>query len=312
MKNEKISIFGYKSEKSIKKYNRLLMIPYLLITFFILFLIMRPIVIDVLKLKTLPFNNPWLFIIFYPMLIGICHFIAIIVHELGHVFFGILAGKSFYSITFLICKIEYTKELKKFRFHFDCRELHRDGFFTFGSVVMAPKNVKYDSFKEIFYYLGGIIFNLLAWILLFIFHGNSLLSLMMLHLGLLALIPYRYSSATGGADGYLAISTLFSDELREIYKIQHEALKYLELDVKLTSDEIFKISEYLIDSQYLNNKCLAYFLLANYYIDNKDYAKATEYINKMKDMKEAFWYIEDEIKGLEDKILGKNHQLSGN
>lgn len=306
MKNEKNSIFGYKSEKSIKKYNRFLMIPYLLITFFVLFLIMRPIFIDVLKRKSLPFNSPWLFMIFYPMLIGICHFIATVVHELGHVFFGILAGKKLYIITFLIFKIEYSRELKKFRFYCDYKGLIRDGFFTYGSIIMGPKNVKYDPFKEVFYYLGGIIFNILVWLLLSIFHGNSVLSLMMLYLGLLALIPYRYSSAVGGADGYLAISTLFSAELREIYKMQHEAIKYLHSYAKLTSDEILKISEHLINSQYLNNKCLAYFLLASFYIDNKDYAKATEYINRIKEMKETFWYDEEAIKGLEDKILCEN------
>lgn len=34
MENSKFSIFGYNSEKSIKNYNRFLIIPYLLITFF--------------------------------------------------------------------------------------------------------------------------------------------------------------------------------------------------------------------------------------------------------------------------------------
>lgn len=316
MKNEKNSIFGYKSEKSIKKYNRFLMIPYLLITFFVLFLIIRPIFIDVLKRKSLPFNSPLLFMIFYPILIFISDFIATIVHELGHVFFGILAGRKFYSITFLVFTIEYSSKTKKISCYYDNNRLIRDRFIAFGSAAMIPNNIKYSSFNDILYYLGGVIFNLLAWFLLYIFHGNSVLSLMMLYSGLSTLIPYRYVSTTGGADGYYVISTLFSVEARKIYEMQNEAAKYLFSDIKLSLDEIFKVSEFLINSPYLNNKFLAYFLLASFYIDNKDYAKATEHINKMKEMKETllngetFWYDEDTIKGLEDKILCENQQLS--
>ncbi len=94
MENSKFSIFGYNSEKSIKNYNRFLMIPYLLITFLLL-LIMRPIFIDVIKRKSLLFNSPWLFMIFYSMVIGICNFKVTVVHELVHVFLKFLWGKNF-------------------------------------------------------------------------------------------------------------------------------------------------------------------------------------------------------------------------
>lgn len=317
MKSEKNSIFGYKSEKSIKMYNRVLkwflQFPLFVL---ILFIIVYPLYVSVLKNKPLPFNNPWLFMILYPILIAVSDFIATVVHELGHVFFGILAKKKFYSITFLAFTIEYSSKTKKFSYYHDNKRLIRDKLVAVGSAAMIPNNIKYSPFKDIIYYLGGAIFNLLAWFLLFIFHGNSVLSLMMLYSGISTLIPFRYASTTEGADGYYVISTLFSVEVRKIYEMQYESAKYLFSDIKLSSAEIFKVSEFLTNSPYLNNKFLAYFLLASFYIDNKDYAKATEHINKMKKMKgtllngETFWYDEDEVKRLEDKILCENHQLS--
>ncbi|WP_288867668.1 hypothetical protein [uncultured Parvimonas sp.] len=308
MKSNEFYIFEYNSKESVKKYNRILMmlfqIPLLL---FILFMIFYPIVVDVLKKKPLPYNNPWLFLIIYPVLIGISGIISTIVHELGHVFFGIITGKSFYDMTFLVFTIEYSKQTKKFHFYYD--DSYLKDFVAVGKATMVDKNNKYNPFNNIIYYLGGAIFNILAWILLFIFQGNSILSLMMLYSGLSALIPFRYISTTGGFDGYLIISTLFSPKAREMYKMQHEVAKYLFAGVKLTADEIFKISEYLIHSPYLNNQCLAYFLLAEFYLDNRCFEKATYYVDEIKEMKkillkgEAFWYNEDEIKRLEDNIL---------
>lgn len=306
-------IFKYNSEKSVRIYNRvltvLLQIPF---TIFILFMIVYPICIDILKNKPLPFGSPWLFIIVYPILIVITDFIATIVHELGHVLFGFFSGRKFHSIIFFGITIEYSLKTKKICYYYDNNRLIRDRFIALGSAGMIP-NVKYSPFKDIIYYLGGSILNLIVWLLSFIFYGNSIFSLVMLYSSFSTLIPYRYSSTTGGSDGYYIISTLFSDEARKIYEIQNEVARYLFLDVKFKVDKIFRISECLINSKYLNNKYLAYLLLVKFYINNEDYLKAIEYINKMKEMKEillngeAFWYDEDEIKVLEDKILFESH-----
>lgn len=309
MKNENRSIFGYRSERSIKIYNRILKVflqaPLVLLT---LFMIFYPLGRDIIKDKPLPFDSPWLFAILYPILIVLSDLFATIVHELGHVFGGFLAGKKFQAITFLVFTIQYCHKTKKIRFYYDDSRMTKDRFIAVGSVLMLPNNDEYSLFKDIFYYLGGSAFNLLAWLLLVIFFGNSVLSFMMLYSGISALIPWRYFSVTGGSDGYYTLSALFSSESGKIYKMQHEAVKYLYSDIKLSSSEIFQVSEFLMNSPYQNNKVLGYYLLLNLYIDNGDYIKAGEYLQKIKDMKEtlfteeSFWYDEDEVKKFEDRI----------
>lgn len=314
MRTSRFSIFGYNSEKSIKIYNRVLKVfLHIPLIVFILIMISYPIYIDVLKNKSLPFGSPWLFMIIYPILIGITDFVATVVHEFGHVFFGFFVGKKFHSITFLAFTIEYSPKNKKISFYHDNKRLIRDRFIAFGSVGMIPKNIKYSPFKDIIYYSGGAAFNLLTWFLLFVFYGNSILSLMMLYSGISTLIPYRYFSAAsiGGADGYYVISTLFSFELREIYKAQNEAAKYYFSDIKLSSSEILKAGEILLNSPYLNTKCLGHLLLAKFYINNTNYEKARYHINEIKEMmnvslNKTFWYDEDafikEIREMEDKL----------
>lgn len=101
MRNSRFSIFGYNSEKSIKIYNRVLkvflQIPLII---FISIMISYPIYTDVLKNKPLPFGSPWLFMIIYPILIGIADFVATVVHEFGHVFFGFFVEKNFIVLLF--------------------------------------------------------------------------------------------------------------------------------------------------------------------------------------------------------------------
>lgn len=309
MKNENRSIFGYRPEKSIKIYNRTLKVflqaPLVLLT---LFMIFYPIGRDIINNKPLPFDSPWLFAILYPILIVLSDLFATIVHELGHIFMGFLGGYRFYSITFLVFTIQYCHKTKKFRFYYDDSRMTKDRFIAVGSAGMLPNKGEYSPFKDILFFLGGSAFNLLAWLLLVIFFGNSVLSFMMLYSGISALIPWRYFSVTGGSDGYYTLSTLFSSESGKIYKMQHEVSNHLYSDAKLSSPEIFQASDFFIKLPYQNSKFVGYYLLLNFYIDNENYIKAGEYLQKIKDMKEtlfteeSFWYDEDEVKKFEDRI----------
>lgn len=85
-------------------------------------------------------------------------FIGIIVHELGHLVFGLLSGYSF--ISFRIGPFVWSKEGNRLKFNMLKSPI-------IGQCLMEPVD-NYEDFKYLLYNMGGGIFNLLFGLVLFI------------------------------------------------------------------------------------------------------------------------------------------------
>lgn len=106
------------------------------------------------------FNNHIIGILVFIILFLISGFIQIIVHELGHLFFGLITGYKFLS--FRIANLMIIKKDNKLKL---CK-MSISG--TGGQCIMSPPDIKNGLVNNLLYNLGGVIFNLLLSILVII------------------------------------------------------------------------------------------------------------------------------------------------
>lgn len=150
-----------------------------------------------------------------------------VVHEAGHLVFGLLTGYKF--IEFRVFKFAFTRTDRGIKFS------RKTVFGTAGQCLLAPPEYDRKNFSYKWYFLGGGIFNLILALLLLIvalliknvpvsrfFICSSGLSLLF---GLMNLIPINYNI---GNDGYDVLSA--SRDEKERYYLWL-TLKYVEFSM---------------------------------------------------------------------------------
>lgn len=151
----------------------------------------------------------------------VSYVLHIIIHEGGHLVFGLLSGykfRSFRILSFMLIKQDGKIKLKRFSLAG-----------TLGQCLLAPPEMKDGKCPTFWYNMGGVIFNLItsaiAVALIFVFINVPYLSL-----GLLLFVIIGISTAlTNGIpmrtkivdnDGYNAFSLSKNDEARRAFWIQ--------------------------------------------------------------------------------------------
>lgn len=158
-----------------------------------------------------------------PMLLGIyvCLFVQLVIHEAGHLVFGLLTGYRFSS--FRIGSFIWVRDGERVRF----KRLSIAG--TGGQCLMEPPAFENGHFPFVLYNLGGSLMNIassLLFLLLYILAGNKsvlgILSLMTAELGFaLAVmngIPMRMGMVDN--DGYNALSLGKDPAARKAFWLQ--------------------------------------------------------------------------------------------
>lgn len=170
-----------------------------------------------------------LFILFY-----LIFFLHIILHEAGHMVFGLLTGYHFCSF-----RIGSLMLIKK-EGHFRLRRHSVAG--TSGQCLMAPPGSPTENYPVILYNLGGSLMNfisaLLAFFLYLIYPKNTLLSILLLLFILIGVgsallngIPLRLSSVNN--DGCNTLELMKNPAARRAFWIQLKANEQISLGVSL-------------------------------------------------------------------------------
>lgn len=116
--------------------------------------------------------NIWLRTIIMVVVVWFCFMFSIIIHEAGHLVFGLISGYKFCS--FRISKFIILKENEKLKF----KIIKIAG--TGGQCLMCPPQLKDGKMPVVLYNLGGVIFNLIfGFVFLFTykFIDNPIISL---------------------------------------------------------------------------------------------------------------------------------------
>lgn len=222
------------------------------------------------------FDLIFLISIFYFVLI-LFMVVSTIIHELGHLTFGLIAGYKFQSFSL------WPLTLNKINGKLKLSKLKTKGIA--GQCLMIPNLTNTSLNKTMLYNLGGglnnIIFSLIIIIIILIIKPRdySLLSLRLLYLsGFLMALMNLYPSKINGIanDGY-NIKMLLKDKNSleatnkslAIYGMAMQGYLYTEM-----AKELFKVDE----SYNYNNPLLAMQLQfkINYLIESKEYKKAYE------------------------------------
>lgn len=217
-----------------------------------------------------------LFNIYILLLIFILgYLIHIIIHEAGHLVFGLLSGYKF--VSFRVASFTIIKFQGKFKF----KRFSIAG--TAGQCLMMPPNMINGKYPFTLYNLGGVIFNLIISILVILIakQYSSYLSVffILISLGgiLCALtngIPMKINGV--GNDAYNLLSMIKDKNARESFHLQLE-INGLLTEGKRLKDmpyEKFKLKE---DVNYKNPLNFSkFFITYNYFLDNMDFKKAKQ------------------------------------
>lgn len=282
-KNNKIK------EKKSKKIGKILFVLIsLCIGFFIGFL--QDVYLKDSTIFNFGFNNllDYIFETLGFLLMFILGFIVhIIIHEGGHLIFGLVSGYSFVSFrigSFIIIKENENLKLKRFNI---------PG--TAGQCLMMPPDLKDEKFPFILYNFGGVILNFIVSVLGILFtillngklfpYNGTLDAILILSgiAGMFVVLTNGIPMKIGGIanDGYNALSMIkdgnarkgFYTQLR-VNGLQSQGIRIKDMDI-----EIFNLSDNADLSNPLNTsmRLMEY----NWYLDNMDLENARKTINTL-------------------------------
>ena len=208
------------------------------------------------------------------------YIIHIIIHEAGHLVFGLMTGYSF--ISFRIGSFTIIKEQGKIRY----KKFGIPG--TAGQCLMMPPEMKNGKYPFIIYNYGGGIMNLIVAgigiLLAILIQGMPMLISAILILisagGIFAALTNIIPLKVGGIsnDGYNVISMLKDENARRGFYVQLRVngLQSRGMRIKDMELETLKISEGsdLINPLNASLKLIEY----NWYLDNMDFEKARQCI----------------------------------
>ena len=205
-----------------------------------------------------------IFVFVYALCYCVLTFIAIIWHELGHLYFGKKAGLEF--ISFNVLSFTFYKDGDKVKLKKERRIPGIKGYCN----MTSKQDEKYDKKLIMLHYMGGVIFNLLmalvSLIILFISSNSYLVLILMLNIILNVYI------ALNNAIPNIAKSGTDSDALQVIYYLDDE--EYLSTKSKLNT----------IQRQFFNGVALED-------IDENLFSKPKEF-KRYSDLWNALYYID--------------------
>lgn len=224
-------------------------------------------------------GDNWFYISIFLLLLILSFIIHIILHELGHLIFGLLTGYKF--VSFRIGSITFVKEDNKFKI----KRFNIPG--TAGQCLMDPPEMTKDGdFPFVIYNLGGVFVNLLISIISFIvfrsidYPYNIIPSAFFIS-GVFVLITNGIPLKIGGMpnDAYNIIAMKNHKDSRKAFYMQLKVNALLTYGnrPKDIGIEKFKLDENNDLSNPLNTsmKLIEY----DYYLDKLDIEKAKEILN---------------------------------
>lgn len=221
-------------EKKLKSFGSFIMACFSAVAFFGIGYLYQYFVINI--------DNELLTMCLYFLIVFCIYYFHVIIHELGHLVFGLLTGYEFVSFrigSFMIIKKE--KMLLK--------KLSLAG--TLGQCLMAPPSLKDKKIPYVLYNLGGSFFNLLVSIICLIIYAiiDELLIKLILFIAIIIGINTFLTNAIPikmmiNNDGYNALSLYKNPKSIYYFWIQLKVNELLSKDVSLLDmDETwFKIS----------------------------------------------------------------------
>lgn len=224
--------------------------------------------------------------------------IQIIIHEAGHLIFGLLSGYEF--ISFRVGSITIVKEQGKFRL----KKFKIKG--TGGQCLMMPKTNNYEEINYVLYNLGGILMNFIASIIclliLMLLDTNEYIKVMLIEfilIGVICVISNGIPMKLGGIpnDGYNTISVSRDKFIKYCFYIQLKVNGLLSKGMRFKDMPIewFHVKE----GADLNNHLVTFLKImeANYYQDKLDFNLAKEcYENILDNAPNIIKLYENEIK----------------
>ncbi len=207
-------------------------------------------------------------------------FLHIIIHEGGHLIFGLLTGYKF--VSFRVGSLTLVKEdgsLKIKRFNIPG---------TAGQCLLMPPDMVDNNYPFVIYNLGGVILNLLVAGLTFYsgikIKGPDLLKAILIFSslgGLFGALTNGLPLKIGGIanDGYNILSMLISEETRKSFHIQLKVhgLQSQGVRIKDMPIETFDLDQGADPSGPLNTAMVL--MKHNYYMDRMDFLAAKESLN---------------------------------
>ena len=233
-----------------------------------------------------PGNNVYVWILCQLVIIYLCIFLHIIIHEAGHMMFGLLTGYRFLS--FRIMNLIWIKDNGKIKL----KKYHLAG--TSGQCLMSPPDMKDGNMPFVLYYLGGSIANFVSAIIfagLFVFCRNIpilsalliCMSVIGIVLGLSNAIPLKLSMVNN--DGYNTIVLMKSKRALAALWIQLKIAEETARGVRIKDipEEWFYLpDDYDMDNSFIVAEAVCY---ESYLMDKHEFDKVKDLADKLLNMK---------------------------
>ncbi|MBS4955806.1 MAG: hypothetical protein KHZ99_01965 [Clostridium sp.] len=248
--------------------------------------------------SSLSFEMSIFTIVLYIFIFYFAFIIQIIIHEAGHLIFGLLSGYEF--ISFRVGSITIVKDQEKFKL----KKFKIKG--TGGQCLMTPKTNNYEEINYVLYNLGGILMNFIASIIclliLMLVDTNQYIKVMLsefILIGVICVISNGIPMKLGGIsnDGYNTMSISRDKFIKYCFYIQLKVNGLLSKGMRFKDMPIewFNVKE----GADLNNHLVTFLKImeANYYQDKLDFNLAKEcYENILDNAPNIIKLYENEIK----------------
>ncbi|MER1954279.1 MAG: site-2 protease family protein [Desemzia incerta] len=211
------------------------------------------------------------------------YFLHILIHELGHLIFGLLTGYSF--VSFRVGSFTIIKEDGKFK----RKKFHLPG--TGGQCLMSPPEYSEKSFPYVIYNLGGVLLNLVASIIaLGIILGIEQLSDFALVGWQLFLIAGLFTAVTNGIplkiggfpnDGHNIYSLMKKEENKKAFFIQLKMNALMTQGIRIKDIPFEELSVDELNTQTSTLQAAVHILQYNWYLDRLDLEKAQQKLTEL-------------------------------
>ena len=214
------------------------------------------------------------------LLFIIGYLVQIIIHELGHLIFGLMSGYSF--VSFRVGSFTIINHNGKFKH----KKFNIPG--TGGQCLMMPPELKDEKFPFILYNLGGVIINLLISILAILIGRNvnspsNIIWMVFSLSGIFAALTNGIPMKIGGIanDAYNLLSMIKNPETRQGFYIQLRVngLQSQGMRIKDMPLDTFKTSDNADLSNPLNTSLKL--MEFNWYLDNMDFQMGQETLDSL-------------------------------
>lgn len=248
----------------------------------------------------------------YFIIVIVGYLLHIIIHEAGHLVFGLITGYKF--VSFRVGSLTLIKENNKFKF----KKFNIPG--TAGQCLLMPPEIIDGVYPFVIYNLGGAIFNLIVSIITIYIgmkmQGESLLKGILVFSGfggLIAALTNAIPFKIGGIpnDGYNILTMLKDEEIRRAFHsqllvngLQSQGERIKDMDIG-----IFDLSEEADLSSPLNTAVVL--MRHNYYLDNLDFQGAKEALDSLVpyiDKVVSLYKFEINIERMFLDLIGENNK----